>query len=111
MDATQREAIARMISRASGHEIDEDAAKETVEDFMPQFIAQYTDKPRTFKMDSNAMMDFMSQVRQKYNIPIRDDDYVRLNMADNAGFAKEYNVQSKIIAAEKQNANLKLGKK
>lgn len=110
MDATQREAIARMISRASGHEIDEDAAKETVEDFMPQFIAQYTDKPRTFKMDSNAMMDFMSQVRQKYNIPIRDDDYVRLNMADNAGFAKEYNVQSKIIAAEKQNANLKLGR-
>lgn len=110
MNATEREAIARMVSRASKGEVDEDAAKETVENYMPQFIAQYTDKPRSFKMDSNAMMDFMSQIRQKYNIPIRDDDYVRLNMASNTGFEHEFKTQSKMISAEKQNRKMTLGK-
>ena len=52
MDATQREAISRMVARAAG--ISENSAKETVEDFMPQFVAEYTDRPRYFKKIGTA---------------------------------------------------------
>lgn len=106
MDATQREAISRMVARAAG--ISEDSAKETVEDFMPQFIAEYTDRPRYFKMDSQKMGTLMNQLQQKYNLDL-NQDYMARYINNRVMFNNEYHGFQKMISAEKQDRKLTLG--
>lgn len=106
MDATQREAISRMVARAAG--IDEDSAKDTVEDFMPQFVAAYTDRPRYFKMDSQKMNTLMNQLQQKYNLDL-NQDYMARYINNRVMFNNEYHGFQKMISAEKQNRKLTLG--
>ena len=50
MNSTQREAVARMFAQATG--IDNGAAKESVDLFMPRFIKEYDSNVRDFKLDN-----------------------------------------------------------
>lgn len=109
MNATDRSVLARLISKLSAnHELDEDAANETVTDFIPAFIAEYGMKPKEFKMTSVMMQDFINQVHSRYGINF-DEASVKENIASDAMFNQNYRRYSKMIAAEKRNDNARLG--
>lgn len=109
MNATDRSVLARLISKLSAnHELNEDAANETVTDFIPVFIAEQGQKPKEFKMTSALMQDFISQIHSRYGINF-DEESVKENIASNAMFQNNYRRYSKMIAAEKRNDNARLG--
>lgn len=108
MNATDRTVFARMLSKANS-DLDEDAALDTVTDYMPEFIAHYTDKPRTFKMNSSYMQEFIHQVSDKYGLDF-DQNYINTYIAPPAAFNAYYNNLSKMVSVEKHNKNMHLGK-
>ena len=104
MNATDRSVLARLISKLSAnHELNEDAANETVTDFIPVFIAEQGQKPKEFKMTSALMQDFISQIHSRYGINF-DEESVKENIASNAMFQNNYRRYSKMIAAPRANS-------
>ena len=64
MNSTQREAVARMFAQATG--IDNGAAKESVDLFMPRFIKEYDSNVRDFKLDNTKASLRTGSVNIKY---------------------------------------------
>lgn len=109
MNATDRSVFARFLTRASTDtDLDEDAALETVTDFLPEFVAEYTDKPNMFKMTADTMQQFFSQIHDKYGLDF-NETYIQQHFAGDH-FQHAYHYTSKEIAAEKRNANSHLGR-
>lgn len=109
MNATDRSVFARFLTRASTDtDLDEDAALETVTDFLPEFVAEFTDKPNTFKMDEQRMQQFFEQVHDRYGLNF-NENYIQQHFAGDH-FQHAYHYTSKEIAAEKRNANSHIGR-
>lgn len=109
MNANDRSVFARIMSHASiNHELSEDDATDTVTDFIPEFIAEYDEKPRAFKMTSDRMVQFLNQTHKKYGLNF-DQNYIQTNIANDAVYKSLTKKYSRMVAAEKRNANAKLG--
>lgn len=109
MNATDRLVIARLLSKMSAnHNLDENAANETVTDFLPEFVASYGKKTRSFQMTPEAMQNFVNQVHDRYGIAF-DEQKIKDNIGSDSLYNINYRRYSKMIAAEKRNDNARLG--
>lgn len=109
MNANDRMVFARIMSHASvQRELSEDDAIDTVTDFLPEFVAQYNEKPRSFRMTSDRMNEFLEQASQKYGLNF-DQNYINKNILIESNYANMYKVFNKMVSAERRNDNAKLG--
>ena len=111
MNANDRSVFARILCHASpaNEELSEDDALETVTDFLPTFIAEYNETSRHFKMENDRMVRFLNEIHQKYGLNF-DQSFINERIRDPHRYKNLYLHHSKMIAAEKRNANAKLGK-
>lgn len=106
MNSTQREAVARMFAQATG--IDNGAAKESVDLFMPRFIKEYDSNVRDFKLDNTKASILFNEMSEEFNLPL-NDQYVKSVISDSATYNGEYRKHQQMISAEKRQNNTTLG--
>lgn len=120
MKANEVEALSRILSESTNGELSIEDARETVNDFLPEFVNQYIQSPKVPSVqsqkdfhigpkDNKRAAFFLGQAKQKYNLPVQDE-YVAQNVNDADVFKKHENDLLHAISHEKQVNNAKMGK-
>ena len=121
MLSNEVEALCRTLSESTNGELSLDDARDTVRDFLPEFIDQYVRSPKIpsvkspkdfhiakGKTDNKRMAFFLGQAKAKYNLPVQDD-YVKNVINDPEHYLDHQKQLFSDIAHEKQLNNLKFG--